>query len=369
MKNLVRVSRCMLLLSESDVRSCLPVPAAIEANRKALGSLRLKRDGGAEVPTRVGLPYFGKDDAAEANSGVKSAADWTLFKPAAYYPPKHEGTGDGIIMGMKLVSVRSDNPSVGKPTVPATVMMVDAISGQVSAILGATYLTAARTASGSAIATEICTSHLNGPINLVVFGAGLQAELHIDAIRCVKKVGKITIVNRTRERAERLKSVTLAKAEKNIFSADIDTVLLGDDRGVMQALKEADVICTTTNASTPLFPSEWVKTGCHVNGVGSYTAEMEEIDSNFSSTRCQVVVDTQEAINVGDLKSLSFSSSNFVGLLGDVISGNAHIRPCSEEGPDCTFFKSVGTAIQDVITAHAVMETALARGIGTEFEM
>jgi len=135
-------------------------------------------------------------------------------------------------------------------------------------------------------------------------------------------------------------------------------------------MMQADVICTTTNTATPLFSGEWVKPGCHLNGIGSYTHEMEEVDSRFILQRCRVIVDTKEALDVGDLKAISLSSSNFSGLLGDHISGNTRLD--EQRGGaelDCTFFKSVGTAIQDVITANTAFEAARQQGVGTNILM
>lgn len=390
--------RGMLILSEANVRQCLPIELAIEANKRALGSLRKAGDGGATVPTRIGLPYRGavlaSDDVGDNTSATVAAAeDWTLFKPAMY-EPTNDGKNDGnqtSLMGMKLVSVRGNNPSMGLPTVPATVMLVDCKTGMANALLGGTFLTAARTAAGSAIATDCMTPPADTrSLHLLVFGAGLQAEMHIDAIRSVRRnIGRISIVNRSAGRAEKLIALTrekLKESEEDI-DLDMDVALLEDRDAVKNVVSSADIICTTTNTTTPLFDGSWVKPGCHLNGVGSYTANMEEISSEFVSTRCQVVIDTPEAINVGDLKGISDESENYAGLLGDVLAGSAHLtnhgkrkRANGTGGDsggdmnnnssyDCTMFKSVGTAIQDVITAHEVYQEATRRGVGMEVEM
>ena len=133
------LSNKMLILSEADVRQSFPVSLAISANRKALSSLRKDESGGAVVPTRIGLPY----NAPTTSSSSTSPADWSLFKPAAYYPPSKMQTGnsdnneDKILMGMKLVSIRANNPSkFNKPTVPATIMLLNPETGEVAAIVG-----------------------------------------------------------------------------------------------------------------------------------------------------------------------------------------------------------------------------------------
>ena len=137
------LSNKMLILSEADVRRCFPVSAAISANRKALSSLRKDEGGGAVVPTRIGLPYNAPTDDSATSSSSSAPADWSLFKPAAYYPPSTKQTAnndndeDKILMGMKLVSIRANNPSkFNKPTVPATIMLLNSETGEVAAIVG-----------------------------------------------------------------------------------------------------------------------------------------------------------------------------------------------------------------------------------------
>jgi ornithine cyclodeaminase len=144
----------MWVLSEADVKRCLPISVAIAANRKALSSLLSTEDGGASVPTRIGLPYHSKE-----SSSATTPADWSLFKPAAYYPPRqgnseNSDTDNEILMGLKVVSPRANNAMKNKPTCPATIMLLNAETGETSAVVAATYLTAARTAAGSALATE-----------------------------------------------------------------------------------------------------------------------------------------------------------------------------------------------------------------------
>lgn len=373
----------MLVLSESDVRRCLPIDLAIAATRKALGEVRSAGDGGATVPPRIGIPYRREMKSGGNGGPGDSAEDWTLFKPAAYNPRSLPYSGEAgeqcndneSIMGMKLVSVRGGNPALGLPTVPASVMLVDCETGQMSTLMGGTYLTAARTAAGSAVAADFCIANkLDRPLHLTVFGAGLQGEMHIEAMRAVRQsIGSITIVNRSASRANDLVRLMRAKEGQNrLDPIEIDVVALGDRESVQHAVRRADIICTATNTTTPLFDGAWVKPGTFLSGVGSYTAFMEEIDSKFIQSRCLVVADTIEALQVGDLRLISNRSENFVGLLGDVISGRVSIDLVGENvvnNLDCALFKSVGTAIQDVVTAQEVYKEAMRTGIGSTLDM
>ena len=371
----------MRILSEADVRRCLSISAAIAANKKALSSLTSNEDGGALVPTRIGLPYTSKESH---DNDTAAPADWSLFKPAAYYPPQQDGsdnTDTDILMGVKVVSPRANNASKNKPTCPATIMLLNAETGETSAIVAATYLTAARTAAGSALATEMACSGIGDGLTLVVFGAGLQGELHIKAIQHVVNVKKVVIVNRSKDRAEKLKESLLSIDAEDIEHdsktkspiKDVSIVLLSDKEAVQQAVEIADVIVTATNTCEPLFSGNWPKPGCHINGVGSYTPLMKEIDDVLVN-RCEVMIDTKEALDVGDLSTLrnnddGATKHNCIGLIGDALTSTVEFGKDKNNNIDCTFFKSVGTAIQDVVTAQFVYEYATKEGIGTTIDM
>ena len=362
------LSKRMLILSEAEVRQCFPVAAAIECNRKALSSLLENGDGGAMVPSRIGLPYNPGDAC--------SSTDWSLFKPAAYYPPNNtkKETENNIIMGMKAVSVRANNPSIGKPTAPATIMLLNPATGEVSSIMGATYLTAARTAAGSALATELALSNVQSKdLTLVIFGAGLQAELHIKSIQHVLRVKNVVIINRTLERAEKLKQDLQSESEAQCDS--ITTITLSDHQGVREAIQNADIIVAATNTCEPLFDGKLLKPGCHVNGVGSFTPHMKELDDTLVQ-RCEVIIDTPEALEVGDLSWLKANINrvpNNTGLIGDALMGHFEFGKLRNDSAipqiDCTFFKSCGTAIQDVVSAQYVYDLASRKDIGYNMEM
>lgn len=347
MKPTTAIANRMLFLSESNVGQCLSMKDCIEVNRQAL--ISLTSNGGGIVPTRIGLPYQSHPPSTTMTTATPPSQDWTLFKPAAYQQPD----GSTSHMGMKLVSVRAENPSLfGLPMVPATIVVVDPPSGMVQAVVSATYLTAARTAAGSALATQLCC-HPNSK-HIVVFGAGCQAALHLEAIQCVvPTLERITIINRNRERADDL-------AARQTLPTTV--LALKDTVTIQQTLQDADIVVTCTNTMTPLFDGTFLAKKCHVNGIGSYTPQMQEID-DATVQRSIVLIDTPDARSVGDLKSIGSGTAPL--LLGDVLM-NPNLLSSSR---DCTFYKAVGTAIQDVMTAHLVVQRAKELGLGQYVDM
>ena len=142
-------------------------------------------------------------------------------------------------------------------------------------------------------------------------------------------------------------------------SIPTNVVLLQDKAAIQRVLQEADIVVACTNTMTPLFDGAWLKKGCHVNGIGSYTPNMQEIDK-MTVERSTVLIDTPEARLVGDLKHLMKEQHHHATplLLGDVLQNNSLLLSDSNSSRDCTFYKAVGTAIQDVMTGHLIVQRA-----------
>lgn len=329
----------MRILSEAAVEEILSAELAVKVNEEAF---LLLHKGEAKVPDRliVSSPEY---------EGV------TLFKPCS--------VPDSI--GAKVVSIRPGNAAKKLPTVPGMVFLLDAETALPTALMGASFLTGMRTAAGSAVATSVMA--LKDASVMTVFGAGLQARLHVRAVSVVRTLSKVYIVNRTLANAE-----TLCSSLSDTFpSVEFVAIASASLEEVEASVRAAHIICTTTNATDALFDGNWVSPGCHINGIGSYTPAMTEVDINAVS-RARVVVDSEHAIDTcGDLLNAINQGKldrSSIRELGEVLSDNNKdsVRTSSEA---ITFFKSVGTAVQDIVTARAVLREAVAKDIGVVVEM
>ena len=270
------------------------------------------------------------------------------------------------------------------PTVPGTILLLDAHTGIANALMNATLLTAMRTAAGSALATSVfgnfhdgvSTASVRNTYNMVIFGAGMQAEAHIQCIMCVKpEIRSVIIINRSVCNAEHL----IGKMNKN-YRGDVQFKAIGleDTAEVRSAVENADIIVTATNSSTPLFDGKWLKPGAHLNCVGSYTKSSREIDS-LTVSRCRVImIDTHDALSTsGDLAFPSLDGTleeddTRVCTLGSILNKQSNIDRFAfnqDETRTCTLFKSVGTAVQDISTAAVVFNEAQKRCIGTDVKL
>jgi ornithine cyclodeaminase len=137
---------------------------------------------------------------------------------------------------------------------------------------------------------------------------------------------------------------------------------------VAGAVRVADVICTATTSRTPVFDDRDLKPGVHINGVGSFTPQMQEIPA-ATVARAIVVVDQLEPAleEAGDLivplADGLIDRAHLVRELGDLASGRVRGRTNNDE---VTFFKSVGNAVQDMAVGKFAFDQATERGAGQQ---
>jgi ornithine cyclodeaminase len=328
----------MLFLKREDVRRVAAMPEIMDAVAGAFAQLS---GGQADVPLRphVAIP------AQEATA---------LVMPAYL-------RGDEKL-GVKLLTLFPHNPTQGLPAITALVALFDTANGQPLALMDGGLLTSLRTGAASGVATRLMARR--DARTLALFGAGGQAPAQVWAVCVARPVERVWLVNRTRERAERL------AAELRGFGAPIptDVRIAGSAR---EALSEADVVCCATGSATPLFEDGDLRPGTHINGIGSYRANMREIPG-VTVARARVVVDQRAAAwaEAGDLVLARdeglIAETHIAGELGEVVARRIAGREDSEQ---ITLFKSVGNAVQDVAAAHAILARACELGLGTAIDL
>lgn len=326
------------ILSRKDVQDAVSMPQAIDTVKQAFISLARNE---VVLPLRTQVP-------------VREYEGVTLFMPA--YLPKIES------LGAKIVSVFPRNLEYDKPTIHAFVIICDAKTGQPAAMMDGTFLTALRTGAASGIATDLLAREQAK--TAAIIGAGTQGRTQLEAICCVRKIQKVMVYDKNLRAAETFSEEMQNRGDP--IPRDISVVTSSE-----KAIAEADVICTATTSSVPVFEDSHLKPGVHINGVGSYTPQMQEIPEK-TIVRAKVVVDSLTASleEAGDLiipieKGL-IDKTHIRGELGQVASGSLSVRETDE---DITFFKSVGLAIQDVAVAELALREAASLGLGTDIDL
>ena len=127
---------------------------------------------------------------------------------------------------------------------------------------------------------------------------------------------------------------------------------------VNNEVESADIICCATGAKTPLFEGKYLSAGCHIDCLGNHMTDARECDTT-TVLRARVFVDslTNTLNEAGELlipiAEDAFNKNEIVGELADMCKTPAMLRQSNDE---ITLFKSVGTAISDLVAAHSVVE-------------
>ncbi len=329
----------MLMLSKENIQNVFTMKEAIEAVKEALGIYSARK---SVVPLRV-------------NMDIPKEQGQCLFMPAYVDELK--------VIGLKIVAVFPKNIERGKPAVPAQMILVDGKTGETSAIINGTYLTRLRTGALQGVATDILARE-DAKI-AVLFGTGGQARTQLEAMISVRNLEEIRVIGTNFKRAQ-----LFAKAMQEEFSQANTRIIAFEDGN--QAIKDADIITTVTTSKTPVFDGGLIKKGVHINGIGSYMPEMQEISETVVRQADKIFFDTEEGVlaEAGDIivpmKNGLVARDDFTGELGEVILGQVKGRETKQE---ITFFKSVGSAVFDVVIAQKIYTKALELNIGQRIEI
>ncbi len=323
----------LTILSAADLAEALPMPRAVAAMKDAFAALSA---GEARVPQRTVIESPEHDAV-------------TLDMPAVV---------SGLGLGTKLVSVFPRNRERDLPVVNGLVVLLDPETGAPRALCEGSELTALRTGAASGAATDLLARD-DARIGAVI-GTGAQARTQLLAIDAVRELESIRIFSRSPESIARF----VVEMEPRVGAR------LEAATSARAAVEGADVICAATSSAIPVLDGDWLAPGCHLNGVGSYTTEMQEVDE-ASVRRCRIFVDQRSAAlaEAGDLviaRRAGVTSPERWTELGEVVRNPDLGRRNREER---TFFKSVGVAVQDIVAGAVAVAEARRRGLGQTVEL
>jgi ornithine cyclodeaminase len=320
----------MLLVTAAEIESLFPMDRAIAAARSAM---RQVSSGDTLLPLRQFL-------------AIPDAPGKMAVMPGYIaHPPR---------FGLKTVSkfTNAAHSHVG------TVQLYDATNGQLLAIIEGGTLTAIRTAAASALATDLLArpdSH-----HLAILGTGEQARRHIEAMAAVRPISQIRIWGRNARNAEALAAT--------LRNADMPAIVAAT---VAEAVADADIVCTTTPAATPILHGQHVRPGTHVNLVGSAIPTTAEADTAlvamsqfYGDYRAATLAQAGEFRNA--IAAGLITADHLIGEIGELILGRI---PCRQDDTAITLYKSLGVTAQDLTAADAILEAARAHGMGQEINL
>ena len=326
----------MLILSRTEVESLLDLDRLVDAVEAAMVDLSRNR---ASMPSRVA--------AAVADRHAMLAA-MPAFLPSS-----------GALT-TKLVSLFPENTD--RPTHQAIICCFDPANGTPLAIMDGTYVTAARTAAGSVLATRLLARE--GARVVSVIGTGVQARSHARAIARLAGVQEVQVAGRDHGRAKALVDDLLDSGTEATALPSLE-----------DAVRSADVVCAATHAAEPVVRREWLRPGTHVNSVGYNTAGEGEVDVQTIRDALVVVESRSAALAAPPAGAVELGRAIETGAIdvdhiqaeiGQIAAGD---RAGRTDDDQLTLYKSVGVAVQDTAAAALIWEAARARGVGTKVEI
>jgi alanine dehydrogenase len=241
--------------------------------------------------------------------------------------------------GVKLVSVSA------KAGVQAAYELLAPQTGMALARMEANYLTDVRTAATSAVATDLLAC--KDVETLGIFGSGRQAVAHFAALPRVRNFKRFLVCGSGRSDLAAFRDKMKSDLGLNLETTNAETLV-----------RESDVICTCTTSPAPLFDGNWLRPGTHLNLVGAFQPETREVD-DVTVKRARIVVDTYEGAlqEAGDLlipiKNGTIDRSHIAADLHEIASGK---KPARRSAESITLFKSVGCALEDLVTAQLIYQ-------------
>jgi ornithine cyclodeaminase/alanine dehydrogenase-like protein (mu-crystallin family) len=301
--------------------------------------------------TAAALPYAKLVDAIEA-----------MFASGATAPLRHhhtmprEGERDAVLLlmpawsgrghgGVKIVNVTPGNAARGLPSITASYLLFEELTGKHLAIFDGATLTARRTAAVSALAAR----HLarEEARTLLVVGAGRIARELPAAFSAVRPIERVLVWNHTGKNGHALVEELRSDGFAAEFTGDLEA-----------AVGQADITSCATLSTDPVVQGAWLKPGQHLDLIGAFTPQMRETDDE-AMRRAKVFIDTEGALTeAGEIRQPIeagvIAREDIRGTLYDLCSGRGGWR----DPDDITLFKGVGHAVEDLAAATVALELA-----------
>lgn len=313
--------RMMLFLSEIEVQELFSMDRALE---------------------RVEASFFAQHSGQAVNRSRERIflPHTSLHYMAAALPAEK-------LLGMKIYTVAG-------AALRFVVLLYDAESGELLALVEADHLGRIRTGAASGVATK----HLAraDASRVGVIGTGRQARTQLEAVAQVRRVTAARVFSREKQRRH---DFCLEMGER--LRLKIEPAESAED-----ATHFGDIVITATTSRDPVVRGDWLRPGTHINAVGANMPDRREVDDSTLARASVIAVDFLEQAQeeAGDLiqglASLPRGWESVVEL-HEIVAGSRRGRSSDHE---ITLFKSSGIALWDVASAGYVYRQALKKGKG-----
>lgn len=259
--------------------------------------------------------------------------------------------GETLYAGVKIVSVFPGNASLGEPSVQGTYLLMDGATGRPLAALDGARLTLWRTAAASALAASFLAR--TNAARMLMVGSGALAPYLVRAHASVRPIRDVAVWNRSPERA---RSMTESLIQDGIPARIADSL--------EAEARQADLISCATLSGQPIIKGDWLAPGCHLDLVGGFRPDMRETDDE-SIRRATLFCDTRAGAlkEAGDLtQPLAAGLIDESSIAADLFDLCRNLYPGRKSADEITFFKSAGTAVEDLAAAMLVWRKTMLEG-------
>lgn len=255
------------------------------------------------------------------------------------------------LLGVKVSGYRAENRERGLDAHQSTLVLVDPKSGIVTASLGANRLTAMRTAAAGVIGLK----YMARPDSkrAVIVGSGVQARAQAEAVWAWGG-GEVAIEfwdPQDRGMGGLAEAAVAAVSEVGVLARPVSDPAASIGR--------ADVVVTATGSQRPVVVDGWLRSGTHINAIGTDTVGKQELEVATLARSTIVVDDWAQARVIGECQHVTNLEEGSAGApvsMGAVIRGVAGGRPDREA---ITIFDVTGLALQDLAVGALVARAAL----------
>jgi ornithine cyclodeaminase len=327
--------RDITVLTEADLRACVKLDLqAVDIVERAFTALA---GGHVVMPSILSMEI----EDANGEVDVKTA-----------YIPGLDGFAIKVSPGF------FDNPKLGLPSLNGLMILFSARTGLVDALLlDNGYLTAVRTAAAGAVAAR----HL-APATVTtaaVIGCGEQARLQIEAAHLVRPFERVLVWGRDRAAAQACAGDIARTLRIEATAAE----------SAQAAVREAELVVTTTPSREPVLMADWLHPGLHITAMGSDQAGKNEIDPKALAAASLYVCDrVAQCERLGELRAARAAgllTDTVPPELGAVASGAVAGRTSAH---DITICDLTGTGAQDTAIATHAYAAATVAGKGTRIQ-
>ena len=318
------------IINAAQVRQLLPMNECVEVMHAAMLATS---NGDVALPPRLIAPLIDRAGALALMPGSTTELE---------------------TYGAKVLSIHPSNPGKGYPAIQGFVVLFDRDNGAPVALLDGAAVTEIRTAAASGLATRLlgrADARTCG-----IFGTGVQAVSHIDAMLAVRPVEEFRVWGR-----DPGKTSAFAGAQARRTGVPVSAANDPADAAA------CDLVCTVTGSPEPILKGDWVKPGAHVNLVGAHSLDTREADAELI-VKSRLYVDLMESCHNegGDfmipLKEGLIDEAAILGEIGQVAAGSV---PGRLDNQQITLYNSLGITAQDLFSAQYVLEKAIAADAGS----